>query len=53
MSKRQKMLLLQKAIENKKFAWKSNPVDEVECTIREAQLTIGEITENQFLSNML
>jgi len=29
MSKRQKMLLLQKAIENKKFDWQNNPADEI------------------------
>jgi len=52
-SKRQKMILLQKAIENKKFDWKSNPADEIEVVIREAQLTVGEITENQFLSNLM
>ena len=51
MSKRQKMILLQKAIENKKLDWKSNPADEIESAIQEAQLTVGEITENQFLSN--
>jgi len=47
------MILLQKAIENKNFDWKSNPADEIELAIREAQLTVGEITENQFLSNLL
>ena len=45
------MILLQKAIENKNFDWKSNPADEIELAIREAQLTVGEITKNQFLSN--
>jgi len=53
MSKRQKMILLQKAIENKKFDWKSNPADEIEWALREAQLTIGEITETQFLSDLM
>jgi len=53
MSKRQKMILLQKAIENNKFDWQSNPADEIELAIREAQLTVGEITENQFLSNLM
>ena len=47
------MILLQKAIENKKLDWKSNPADETEAEIREAQLTVGEITENQFLSNLM
>ena len=51
MSKRQKMILLQKAIENKTLDWKSNPADKIESAIQEAQLTVGEITENQFLSN--
>jgi len=36
MSKRQKMVMLQKAIENKKFHWKSNPADKIELAIREA-----------------
>jgi len=53
MSKRQKMLFLQKAIENKKFDWQSNPADEIELAIREAQLTIVEITENKVLSNLM
>ena len=54
LSRRQKMLLLQKAIENKKkFDWESNPADEIEWAIREAQLTISDITENQFLSNLM
>jgi len=35
MSKRQKMILLQKAIENKKLDWKSNPADEIESAIQE------------------
>ena len=48
LSKRQKMILLQKAIENKKLDWKSNPADEIEATIQEAQLTVGELTENNF-----
>jgi len=29
------MILLQKAIENKKFDWKSNPADEIESAIQE------------------
>jgi len=53
LSKRRKMVLLQKAIENKKFDWKSNPADKIKFAIREAQLTVGEITENQFLSNLM
>jgi len=53
LSKRQKMVLLQKAVENKKFDWKSNPADKIELAIRKAQLTVGEITENQFLSNLM
>jgi len=53
MSKRQKMTLLQKAMENKKLDWKSNPADEIESAIQEAQLTVSEITENQFLSNLM
>jgi len=53
LSKRQKMTLLQKAIENKKLDWESNPADEIEAAIHEAQLTIGELTENQFLSNLM
>ena len=32
------MILLQKAIENKKLDWKSNPADETEAEIREAQM---------------
>jgi len=53
LSKRQKMILLQKAIENQKFDWQSNPADEIESAIREAQLTIVEITKNQFLSSFM
>jgi len=53
LSKRQKMILLQKAIENKKLDWKSNPADEIESAIQEGQLTVGELTENQFLSNLM
>jgi len=53
LSKRQKMVLLQKAIENKKLDWQNNPADAIELAIREAQLTISEITENQFLSNLM
>ena len=30
MSKRQKMILLQKTMQNKKLDWKSNPADEIE-----------------------
>jgi len=52
-SKRQKMILLQKAIENKNLDWKSNPADEIESAIQEAQITVGELTENQFLSNLM
>jgi len=52
LSKRLKMLLLQKAIESKKLDWKSNPADKIEVAIQEAQLTIREITKNQFLSNL-
>jgi len=52
-SKRQKMIWLQKAIENKRLDWKSNPADKIELAIQEAQLTVGEITENQFLSNLM
>ena len=47
------MILLQKAIENKKLDWKSNPADEIKSAIQEAQLTVGELTENQFLSNLM
>jgi len=47
------MVLLQKAIENEKFDWKSNPADEIELAILEDQLTVGETTENQFLSNLM
>jgi len=32
---------------------KSNPADKIELAIREAQLTVVEITENQFLSNLM
>jgi len=53
LSKRQKMLLLQKAIESKKLDWKSNPADKIEVAIQEAQLTVGQITENQLLSNLM
>ena len=52
LSKRQKMILLHKAIENKKLDWKSNPADEIDVAIQESQLKVGEITENQFLSNL-
>jgi len=52
-SKRQKMILLQKATENKKIDWKSNPADEIQSAIQEAQLTVSELTENQFLSNLM
>jgi len=47
------MILLQKAIENTKLDWQSNPADEIELAIREAQLTVIEITENQFPSNLM
>ena len=53
LSQRQKMALLQKIIENRSFDWQSNPADELELAIREAQLTITEINENQFLSNIV
>ena len=47
------MALLQNAIEYRSFDWQSNIADELELAIREAQLTITEITENQFLSNIV
>jgi len=53
LSKRQKIILLQTAIENKKLDWKSNPADDTESAIQEVQLTVGELTENQFLSNLM
>jgi len=53
LSKRQKMILLQKSIENKKLDWKGNSADEIEAGIQEAQLTVGELTENQFLANLM
>jgi len=53
LSKRQKIILLQKAIENKNFDWQSNPADELELAIQEAQLAVVETTENQFFSNMM
>ena len=53
LSKRQKMILLQRSIENKKLDWQSNPADEIELPIREAQLIVSEITENHFLSNLM
>ena len=42
LSQRQKMALLQKAIENRSFDWQSNLADELELAKREAQLTITE-----------
>jgi len=52
LSKRQKMLLPQKAIESKKLDCKSNPADKIEVAIQ-AQSTVGQITENQLLSNLM
>ena len=53
MSKRQKTILLQKAIENKKLDWKSNPAAKIEAAIQESQLSVDEVTEDQFLSNLI
>jgi len=47
------MILLQKEIENKQLYWKINPADKIELAIQEAQLTVGELTENQFLANLM
>jgi len=53
LSERQKTILLQKAVENKKLDWKSNPASEIEAAIQEAQLTVDEVTKNQFVSNLI
>jgi len=53
LSERQKMILLQKAIENKKLDWKSNPAAKIEAAIQESQLSVDEVTEDQFLSNLI
>jgi len=53
LSERRKTILLQKAIENKKLYWKSNPAAEIEAAIQEAQLTVDEVTKNLFVSNLI
>ena len=53
LSERQKTILLQKAVENKKLDWKSNPASEIEAAIQEAQLTVDEAAKNQFISNLV
>jgi len=45
--------LLQKAIENKKLDWKDNPAAEIEAAIQAAQLTVDEVTKNQFISRLV
>jgi len=44
---------LQKSLENRDFSWKHNPADELDSSLREAQMPIQEITENRFLTNIL
>jgi len=53
LSKRQKMILLQKSNRKKNLDWKSNTADEIEAAIQEAHVTVGELTESQFLSNLM
>jgi len=53
LSERQKTMLIQKAIENKKLNWKDNPATEIEAAIQEVQLTVDEVTKNRFISNLV
>ena len=53
LSERQKTILLQKEIENKKLDWKDNPATDIEAAIREAKLTVDEAAKNQFISNLV
>ena len=40
-------------MENCDFSWKLNPADELDSALREAQISIKEITENRFLTSIL
>jgi len=47
-----KIKQLQKSLENHDFNWKFNPADELDSALRKAQMSIKEITENRFLTNI-
>jgi len=50
LSDRQKTILLQNAIDKIKLKWKNTPAAEIEAAIQRAQVTVDEVSKNQFIS---